>query len=202
MTSDVALRTTLIVILGLIMPWAFHHRRKANRAGGVMSRREEGTFIFTLLRSSGLITWVVVFAYIIRPSSVAFAALSLPDPARWGGMVMVAAGFAWLAWMFRALGLNVTDTVVARPNGELVTSGPYRFVRHPMYAGLLPIWTGLTLVTGNWIVAVAGAVAALTLRARTRIEERNLVARYGAAYEQYKRSTGAFFPRFQSGANR
>jgi len=199
MDIDSTFRVVLLLVLAFGIGWAGYHRVRAQRAGGPVSRAGEGKLIFTILRLSGLGAWGVVIAYIISPRSVALASMPLPDSVRWGGLVLMIAGFAWLAWMFRALGLNVTDTVAARPNGTLVTSGPYRYVRHPMYVGLIPILGGLALLTTNWAVAMFGAIAFVTLVARTRIEERHLLARYGDAYRDYMRRTGGFVPRFGRG---
>lgn len=196
MQNESLLRAGLLILLAGMLPWAAYHRSLANRVGGVMPRHQEGAFIFIVLRLSGLVSWVLTFAWLIKPGSVALGVLAVPASLRWSGLALLTLGFAWLAWMFHALGTNVTDTVIARPNGQLVTTGPYQYVRHPMYASLFPIWLGLSLVTANWLVAAAGTVAMIALKARTRIEERNLIARYGAAYEAYMRTTGGLFPRF------
>ena len=192
------LRLALLVVLVLSIAWAGYHRGKAQRAGGSVSRAGEGPWIFALLRLSGLGTWGITIAYLINPASVGFAALPISEALQWVGFVCILAGFAWLAWMFRALGLNVTDTVAARANGTLVTTGPYRIVRHPMYVGLVPILGGLGLVTANWLLVVFGAIAFSTLLVRTRIEERNLIEKYGEAYREYMRTTGGFFPRLRA----
>lgn len=196
MNDNALIRQILIGVFVLAAGWGAYHRARAQRVGGSVSRAGEGPLIFASLRLSGLVTWGVVIAYLIDPRYVSFSAIDIPAGLRWLGLALVIAGFAWLSWMFHALGLNVTDTVAVREHGRLVTSGPYRYVRHPMYAGLIPIWSGLTLVTGNAIVAVAGVVAFAILVLRTRIEERNLVARYGDAYRAYQACTGAFFPRW------
>lgn len=195
MFPDAFFRLALLLILLCAIPWAGYHRFRAERAGGPISRAAEGRTIFALLRLSGLGAWGIVIAYMINPRSVAFASMPLAMPLRWVGLAIVAAGFVWLGWMFRALGLNVTDTVAARPNGTLVTTGPYRYVRHPMYVGLIPIIGGLALVTTNWIVAVCGIIAMVTLVFRTRIEEQHLLARYGEEYRAYMARVGGFFPR-------
>ena len=195
MSTDLFLRLALLLILLFGVVWAGYHRGRAHRAGGPISRAAEGKLLFLVLRLSGLGVWGLVIAYIIHPRAAAFAALPLPTELRWAGLLVLTGGFVWLAWMFRALGLNVTDTVAARPNGTLVTTGPYHYVRHPMYVGLIPILSGLALVTANWMVAVFGAIVFFMLVARTRIEERHLLARYGDAYRDYMRRTGGFFPR-------
>lgn len=76
-----------------------------------------------------------------------------------------------------------------------MTSGPYRFVRHPLYfAGFVAV-TGDSLMTANWYLLGTGAVVLALLVLRTKKQEENLVARFGDDYRGYMRSTGRFFPR-------
>jgi protein-S-isoprenylcysteine O-methyltransferase Ste14 len=65
-----------------------------------------------------------------------------------------------------------------------------------MYAGLALGIAATVLVTDNWYIAVTGGSAFLIILARTRIEERNLVARFGRDYEDYMARTGRLIPRF------
>ena len=59
----------------------------------------------------------------------------MPASARWIGVAGFACAVAWLMWMFRSLGRNLTDTVVTRHDAHFVDHGPYHFVRNPMYTG-------------------------------------------------------------------
>ena len=97
-----------------------------------------------------------------------------------------------------SLGNNYRGTKGFHPNHELVTHGPYRFVRHPMNAvfPLVPIF--LFLVSANWVL---GAVALILLGTisivRSPIEEHQLIERFGEEYRAYMRRTGRFFPRLR-----
>jgi protein-S-isoprenylcysteine O-methyltransferase Ste14 len=73
------------------------------------------------------------------------------------------------------------------PDAELVTSGAYEHVRHPVYTGIVLLLTGYTLAWSNWTLAlVVGFVALLYFHAKARAEERWLVRRF-PAYEDYMR---------------
>jgi protein-S-isoprenylcysteine O-methyltransferase Ste14 len=89
----------------------------------------------------------------------------------------------------------LTDTVVTRRNASLVVDGPYRWVRHPFYLAFGILVIANTLVTSNWFVGLASGAAFASIVARTRIEERLLIARFGTQYEEYMRRTGRFLPR-------
>ena len=100
-----------------------------------------------------------------------------------------------LVWTFRCLGKNLTDTVVTRQEHTLVMQGPYRWVRHPFYDSAALLMVAISLIAANWFLFVTGVVGVLLLIIRTRIEERNLVARFGDGYRAYMEQTGRFLPR-------
>jgi protein-S-isoprenylcysteine O-methyltransferase Ste14 len=110
-----------------------------------------------------------------------------PPRIRWLGGVIVVAGVLLLAWGARSLGRNLTPGIEPLANAELVTSGAYAHVRHPIYTGVILTLTGYTLAWSNWTLAlVFGGVALLYFRAKARAEERWLVQRF-PAYERYMR---------------
>jgi protein-S-isoprenylcysteine O-methyltransferase Ste14 len=120
----------------------------------------------------------------------------MPDWARWIGVTGYAFGIAWLIWMFISLGSNLTDTVVTRKAAYFVESGPYRYVRNPMYSGILILGLSLGLAMGTWLMPLAATAMFLMLAWRTRREEVFLIARFGEVYRDYMLRVGRFFPRF------
>jgi len=126
---------------------------------------------------------------------MAWSSMPLPVWLRWVGIGLGAAGGALFVWTFPALGKNLTDTVVTRRDHSLVTTGPYRFVRHPFYVAVALAMLGNALAAANWFLLIGGAVVFTLLAIRTRIEEAELVARFGEAYEAYMRRTPRFLPK-------
>jgi protein-S-isoprenylcysteine O-methyltransferase Ste14 len=106
---------------------------------------------------------------------------------------------ALVIWTFRTLGHNLTDTVVTRRDATLVTNGPYRWVRHPFYLAFAIGVIANTLVTANAFLAIFGTAAFLMIVARTSIEERKLIERFGDSYRDYMQHTGRFLPRLRRG---
>jgi protein-S-isoprenylcysteine O-methyltransferase Ste14 len=133
--------------------------------------------------------------FLIQPRWVDFTAVAIPAWVRLMGLPLALAGIALFGWMFRYLGLNVTSTSMPRTNATLVTDGPYRWVRHPMYSAALILVGAASLLTGNVVVAVGGIVMFALLAARSRLEERRLLEKFGDAYRSYQRRTGRFIPR-------
>jgi protein-S-isoprenylcysteine O-methyltransferase Ste14 len=98
--------------------------------------------------------------------------------------------------MFISLGMNITDSVTTRREHELVTSGPYRWIRHPLYTFGALLFLSLSLVMGNWLIVLLGIPTYAILVHRTGIEEEKLKDRFGEQYKRYTKRTGRFFPRF------
>ena len=93
------------------------------------------------------------------------------------------------------LGKNLTDTVVTRKDHELVTTGPYRFVRHPFYCAFILAVLANATVAANWFILLTGGAAWLVIVFRSKKEEENLIARFGDDYRGYMERTGRLFPR-------
>jgi protein-S-isoprenylcysteine O-methyltransferase Ste14 len=110
-----------------------------------------------------------------------------PNWIRWLGCVPLVAGIGILVYGAGSLGRNLTPGVEPLVDGQLVTSGAYTHVRHPIYAGVVLLLTGYTLVWSNWTLALlVGAVARFYFDAKARAEERWLLERF-PAYQSYMR---------------
>ena len=92
--------------------------------------------------------------------------------------------------------MNITDTVVTRRDHTLITDGPYRWIRHPLYTFGSLFFISLSLVTGIWLIPLLAIPTFAILIQRTSIEERALQERFGDEYLRYSERTGRFFPRF------
>ena len=141
--------------------------------------------------------WVSVIAYAIKPSLMSWSAVPLPAWLRWSGVLFCGLSVALLTWTLPALGTNLTDTVVTRERHTLVTGGPYRWIRHPFYDSMALVTLGGALLAANWFIFVTGVVVFVLLAIRSRVEEAQLAARFGAAYREYQNRTGRFLPRWR-----
>ena len=109
------------------------------------------------------------------------------------GAAMVAAGVALAIWARVHLGRNWGMPMTEKAEPELVTSGPYRFVRHPIYSGLLLGLLGTALATNLIALIIAAALGAYFYYSAT-VEERNLAAAFPDAYPRYKTGTKMLIP--------
>lgn len=197
MVEDDIFRRVFVLLCLVFMPLGLYHRIRAH-TGETIDRWQEGTLIFFGLRLTALVLLLSTLAWLISPVSLAWAALPLSNGMRWMGVLIAfAAGVLWVLAV-HALGPNLTDTVVIRQRHMLVTSGPYRWVRHPFYTACFIALAGVGLLMANWCPLVLGVIGALFLIARTRIEEGKLEERFGEEYRRYKAATGKFLPRMGS----
>jgi protein-S-isoprenylcysteine O-methyltransferase Ste14 len=109
------------------------------------------------------------------------------------GAVLFVGGIALAVWARLHLGRNWGMPMTQRAEPELVTSGPYRFVRHPIYSGLLTAMLGTVLVNNLLGLIVVAVLTAYFYYCGT-VEERNLAARFPTAYPEYRTRTKMLIP--------
>ena len=110
-----------------------------------------------------------------------------PDWIRWLGAAVMTAGAVVVAWGVRSLGKNLTPGTEPLPGAELITTGAYAHVRHPIYAGVVLLLAGYTLAWSNWTLGlVVGGVAFQYFQAKAGAEEKWLMERF-PAYKAYMR---------------
>ena len=202
MDLDHTFRTLMVVGLFVLFPIGLYYRLKSQATGERLDRSHEGVFILATLRPLGLVYWVGMIAYMTNPAWMVWSSMPVPAWLRWIGAGFAPLGAALLVWTFRALGPNLTDTVVTRRSHTLVTRGPYRFVRHPFYDSAAVLAVATSMMMANWFVLLTGALVFLLLAARSRTEEDQLFARFGEPYRAYRTRTGRFLPRLSGATER
>jgi protein-S-isoprenylcysteine O-methyltransferase Ste14 len=116
------------------------------------------------------------------------------DPWRAGlGLVLFANGLGFAIWARLHIGRNWGGPMSRKDDPELVSSGPYRLVRHPIYSGVLVAGVG-TAVALSWAWLIAVALAGVYFVYSATVEERNLTEQFPDTYPAYKRSTRMLLP--------
>ena len=189
------------ILLGLFMA-AFmmskHFRGRADRQRGKMPRRGDGAAFLVPQAIITLATLGWLLTYLFAPRWIAWSQVELQPWMRFGGGGLGVVAIGLFAWMFEHLGANVTATAQTRPDAQLVTTGPYRWIRHPMYAFGLIWFLAIILLTASWFIAITGTAGFSFLLIRCRREEANLIEKFGDEYRAYMHRTGRFFPRLGS----
>ena len=195
MDIETTCRLALAGILVLACFDSGYHRLRAEKQGGRVSLRNDPRWFWIVMMLAMAAFLLGTLAFLINPAWLTFTKIALPDYLRLLGIPLGLVTVILNDWMFRHLGHNVTKTSMPRENASLVMTGPYRWIRHPMYSfgGLL--FLAFALLTSSWLIAVSGIVAFFMIALRTRLEERRLIDKFGDRYRNYMRRTGRYFPR-------
>jgi protein-S-isoprenylcysteine O-methyltransferase Ste14 len=152
------------------------------------------------------------FSYVVATVAAYYAMFSSDIPMGWMhtriiprepriealGIALTVVGMAFAIWARAYLGGNWSSNVTVKVGHQLIRTGPYRWVRHPIYSGLIAamIGTALNRRTVRGLVAVVLLWVGFSIK--SKIEERFMAATFGPEYERYKGSTGAMVPRLRS----
>src|SRR5690349_11686694 len=134
-----------------------YHRRKADKeTGEKLERKLDGNAMMTVIRIGGLILWLSPLVYLINPAWMAWAKIGLPESVRWLGVILGVAAVFGIYWLFSSIGSGITPTSATRKEHQLVTTGPYRWVRHPLYTIGSSLFLAFGTMADNWFIMVLG----------------------------------------------
>lgn len=184
-----------LLLIGFMVHRGYYTRKVQHSTGAVREQPKLG-------RASQLASLLAVPAflgtifYVFIPSWMSWSALPLPIWSRWLGVAIALGGFILLQWSQQTLGKNWSDAPKMLEDQEIVTSGPYRWLRHPIYAAFLLILGSLLLISANWFVGVMWiGMTGLDVSSRMSAEETMMLGQFGEQYRAYMRRTGRLFPR-------
>lgn len=182
-------------ILNTIVRMHFQRRTRGSRRAFVRNQK-----------AAALGFHVVAIAYfflLLYPltSWLDFAHAGLSTAVRWTfGVALLVLYLVLFSWSHIALGTHWSGIVEIYQDHELVTRGPYRLVRHPMYSAFF-LWSlGISVLSSNWLIFLVytGAVVFM-YSGRVSSEEEMMLERFGDVYKEYMSQTGRLLPRFRPG---
>ena len=193
-------RWLALVVFASTLSVSAWQRSRAHREKTAIPRGSEslGLIVGRLVVALPLFGGVV--AYLASPRLMAWASVDLPTWLRWGGAVLGATTVPTVYWVLSTLGSNVSETVLTKEQHELITAGPYRWVRHPLYGTGIALFLSVGLMAANafllvWtMVALFGILLVIVPR-----EEAALVQAFGHEYQRYQSRTGSLLPRVWAG---
>ena len=112
----------------------------------------------------------------------------------WVAALITALGLLFTVWARIHLGRNWSGTVTIKRDHELIASGPYAIVRHPIYTGLMVAFIGSAMARAEWRGVLAVFIAWAALWRKLRLEERWMAERFGEQYIAYCRRVPALVP--------
>ena len=194
MTDEDPLRILLTVVAVIQIVISLPYWRKARAGSTIFRRREEGLFLTVVLVLFYLAYGIGFVAYLLNPTWLAWSAVEIPVTVRWFGSIPLLLGGALMVWALHHIGRNITISISTKQDHALVTTGPYRWVRHPIYTGGMVEAVGVCLLMANWFVAVSAGLFWALIAYRTPMEEKKLIERFGDEYKQYMQRVRRFLP--------
>ena len=187
------------IVPGLIIAFALHRgyyvRNHSKPEEATLQKREEGlpSKVAGLL---GLLGFISIVVFTINPGWLGFANLEIPAWLRWAGVGIAMLGFALLQWAQVTLGKSWSDTPRMMKEQTLVTDGPYRAIRHPIYTAFLLILSSLLFISSNWLIGLCMiGMTVLEIFSRMNYEESLMTTYFGEQYRAYMKKTGRLLPR-------
>ncbi len=146
----------------------------------------------------GLVWVLVTISFIIAwlPVILDFGRLLvLGDWLTWVGVAIMISGIVFRRYAISVLGKFFTATVQIQKDHELIKAGPYRYIRHPSYLGILIIVLGLGIALANWIsLLLCIVLPVIGVMQRIKVEEKELEQHFGRQYQDYRKNTWCVIP--------
>lgn len=184
----------IVQSIAIVVPWLVWLGYWIATSNAVKSTARKEASRSRTLQSIPLI---VGGALVVLPDPVARALV--PDGAQLGllqyvGFAILLAGLLFSVWARVHLGTNWSVSVTLKDDHELIRSGPYGLVRHPIYTGCLLALVGAALIGGEWRGALGVVLIFVSLAYKVRVEESWLTGHFGTAYTRYRSEVAALIP--------
>lgn len=149
--------------------------------------------VFRGVLSIALITSLIL--YLVSPDWISNLSLSISSSLRMVGLIGAVSSLPLLYLIHQELGKYWSPDLVIQEDHQLVKTGVYYWVRHPMYSALTVFMTSVSLLSANLIIISSHALTLLSLYNRIGKEEKMMEKRFGEEYLEYEKHTGRLLPR-------
>jgi protein-S-isoprenylcysteine O-methyltransferase Ste14 len=201
MVSETAFRTAFLILLLALLAMRVYFMVRVRHSGGRIMPDEQA-----VVREGGravLIARVVLFfalmavlvMYLAGVAWVNEFSFSLPAWLRWAGFALGLISVVFWTWTQIHLDTRWSAQLQLQKGHFLVTTGPYAFMRHPLYSGMIGWAVSISALTANWLFVAVCALSIIGVVGRVPKEEQMMMEAFGDEYKTYIQRTGRFFPR-------
>ncbi len=183
--------TTLI---GYFLLLIFFYMERRLRRGAEAKSNEEGEFDRRTTRYLGYAYFISLLALLAAWVLNALRIGRLPEWVGWVGVVVALGGLLMRTWANRVLGRFYTRTLRVAQGQTIVQDGPYRWIRHPGYLGMILMWVGVSASTGNAIVMLIVLVVILAAYHNRIYNEEKMLMSTLPGYDEYRAHTWRLLP--------
>jgi len=180
------------ILLGLMLIFIIIKVNLTNKYAGKTSNVNNYPPIINFFQSIN--AFVLLIPFINVTGILDDFTMNLYEEVRLVGIFLFIIIIGVMIWQMNELGNNISATHNQR---FLVTSGPYNYIRHPLYSLFMLMAISMWMIAANWIFMIAIILTIIAGNIRANYEERLLTEEYGKEYETYRKSTGKFIPYFR-----
>jgi protein-S-isoprenylcysteine O-methyltransferase Ste14 len=196
MVNDQLFRWFFLAIFVGMLSISGSFRYRARQSGKAIPRAREGKLVLLTRLLFATPLYLPIFAYMLNPDWMLWSAIPLPTGLRWLGAGVGLATLPLLYWVFSSIGSNISETTLTKEKHILVSHGPYRWVRHPLYSVATMGLISLSMLAANWFMVAMACVAFLGIAVLViPREEVELMRKFGREYQEYRQRAGRFAPR-------
>jgi protein-S-isoprenylcysteine O-methyltransferase Ste14 len=183
-----------MILIRLYYGWKSPDRKKSLRELTKNAVEHEGRLSFALLILVGVFMVAALVLYIWFPTLFPWLFLPFHDWLRWIGVIIGFISLFLLWWIHLTLGRAFSKALTIQEEHKVVTDGPYRRVRHPMYTAFLIYFLSWFLISTSLLFIIVWLLFLFTLIARMPKEEEMLITQFGEEYREYMKRTGRLLP--------
>ena len=195
MDISLVFRYSILAVLLILSVITFSYRKRIQEMEELIKQQEEGWSPLALRLVFVLPLFVVILLTIFYPQALVWSKIDIPLYLRVVGLVVAVICVPLLWWVFHNIGNFISANAIKTEDTQQVASGPYRVVRHPLYAGSLLLLISISLVFGDWIIFGYSIIGVIAFRLLViPAEEEQLLNAFGEDYECYQSRTGTLFP--------
>jgi len=184
-----------LLILAFVAHRGYYINKNTRPEDDTLKKREEGV-ASKLAGILSVLGFLNTIAFVINPGWLSWTNLSFPVWLRWTGVIIALVGFTLLQWAQNKLGQNWSDMPRMMHEQKFITSGPYQFIRHPIYTAFLLILGSTLFISSNWLIGFCWiGMTTLEIISRINFEEALMIEYFGDQYREYMKKTGRLFPK-------
>jgi protein-S-isoprenylcysteine O-methyltransferase Ste14 len=179
-----------------------YYRRKAAKAKRAHSEQSPKTkpirsWAHTAISISILSLLIAYLLYLFITPWFSWFPLPIPIIIRWIGAILCGVAVPLLIWTHRTLGRSYSPELEIQYQHQLINTGPYARIRHPMYTVFILFTLGTVFITANLFITIFGLLVCILLYPISKQEEQMLITEFGDQYRDYMNQTGRFLPRLR-----
>lgn len=194
MGSELIFEVILIAEYSIFSIIRIRNQRLAQKAGfrTVIEESKKYSIYLALLICYEVFT---LFLYLLYPEPIMWANVSMPPSLRWLGVIVGFLALLLFVWVHRNLKENFSIKLRITDKQNLVVTGPYRWVRHPMYTAFYLLHIAAFFLTANWFIGVTWFIGLnIIIFSKVKREEAMMMEMFGDQYSAYMKRTGRFMP--------